>query len=193
MKREFFEGNPDISRLILAGIPGDEFFKDYNINEGELLPYLPADKDQLRKVGTEVHYLSFYIKWDSQECYYYAVENTGFEPNTERTQGSYSKYSGIDDKIDPFHYFTTYIKFGLGRASYDASQEIRNDKITREEGIQLVKDYDSEFPNKYFKDFLNYINITKKEFDSIIDSFRSPHLWKLNKKKWELKTSVDKD
>ena len=45
------------------------------------------------------------------------------------------------------------IKFGLGRTSYDAAQEIRNEKITREEGIALVKKYDSEFPKKYFKDF----------------------------------------
>ena len=44
-----------------------------------------------------------------------------------------------DDKIDYFHYYTIYIKFGLGRASYDAAQEIRNGKINREEGVQLVK------------------------------------------------------
>jgi hypothetical protein len=66
-------------------------------------------------------------------------KNTGFRPNTERTEGSYSKYSSIDDKIDPFHYYLIHIKFGLGRASYDAAQEIRNEKITREEGINLVK------------------------------------------------------
>ena len=64
--------------------------------------------------------------------------------------GTYSKYSSIDDKIDCFHYYTMFIKFGIGRASFDASQEIRNGKITREEGINLVKKYDSEFPKKYF-------------------------------------------
>ena len=58
-------------------------------------------------------------------------KNTGFIPNSERTEGSYSKYSSIDDKIDPFHYYMTFIKFGIGRATYDACQEIRNDKITR--------------------------------------------------------------
>ena len=72
-------------------------------------------------------------KWDPQESYYYAFTNTGFKPNTERTSGTYSKYSSIDDKIDDFHYYTTYVKFGLGRASYDAAQEIRCGKITREE------------------------------------------------------------
>ena len=190
MKREFFEGDPDISKLILAGIPGDILIRDHNINEGELLPYLPAEKDQLKKVGTEVHYLSYYIKWDSQECYYYAVENTGFKPNTERTQGSYSKYSGIDDKIDPLHYYTTFIKFGLGRASYDAAQEIRNKKITREEGTALVKRYDSEIPTKYLKEMLDYMSLNEKEFWSIINSGRSPHLWSCENEDWTLRSPV---
>ena len=50
-------------------------------------------------------------------------------PNQERTEGTYSKYSSIDDKIDNFHFFTTYIKFGIGRATYDAAQEIRQKKL----------------------------------------------------------------
>ena len=106
------------------------------------------------------------------------LKHTGFQANTERTQGSYSKYSGIDDRIDWFHYYTTLIKFGLGRASYDAAQEIRNKKITREEGVNLVKKYDDEFPIKYFKDFLEYIDISENIFWETIDKFRPTHLWK---------------
>ena len=41
-----------------------------------------------------------------------------------RTQGTYSKYNSIDDKIDDLHYYTTFIKFGIGRATYDASQRL---------------------------------------------------------------------
>ena len=115
----------------------------------------------------------------------------GFKANTERTEGSYSKYSSIDDKIDGFHFFTTMIKFGLGRTSYDAAQEIRNEKITREEGIALVKKYDSEFPKKYFKDFLEYIDIDERKFWEIIDSFRPPHLWeKDSKNNWILREII---
>ena len=61
-----------------------------------------------------------------------------------------------------FHYLTTLVKFGIGRATYDAAQEIRNNKITREEGVQLVRKFDQEFPNKYFREFLEYINIDEK-------------------------------
>ena len=42
----------------------------------------------------------------------------------------------------PFlHYYCMLIKFGMGRATWDAAQEIRSDKITREEGIALVNEY----------------------------------------------------
>ena len=190
---ENFEGDRDLSKIILGGLPGDVIVNDYGIDEGELLPYLPADKHKLRAVGTEVHYLSYYLKWDSQECYYYAVENTGFKPNTERTEGSYSKYSGIDDKIDPLHYYTTFIKYGLGRASYDAAQEIRNKKIDRDEAVALVKRYDSEVPRKYLGEMLNYMKIDEKQFWKIIDKARSPHLWGKNDDGWYLRYPVWKN
>ena len=80
--------------------------------------------------------------------------------------------------MDTLHYFTSFIKFGLGRASYDASQEIRNKKITREEGVALVKKYDAEPPKKYLQDMLNYMDISNDDFWEIIDKFRSTQVFK---------------
>ena len=175
--------------LVFGGIEMSEIMNDYNFSRKDFSPYDPLKKKDTDNL--EVHYLGYYLKWDPQECYYYAVENTGFKPNRERTEGSYSKYSSIDDKIDPFHYFTTFIKFGIGRATYDASQEIRNGKINREEGIKLVQLYDNEFPKKYFNEFLKYISLNEKQFFNIIDKFRSPHLWKKNKLgQWQLRNSI---
>ena len=62
-----------------------------------------------------------------------------------RTQGTYSKYNSIDDKIDDLHYYTTFIKFGIGRTTYDASQEIRNNHLNYEEAMKLIKKYDGNF------------------------------------------------
>ena len=69
------------------------------------------------------------------------LKTQAFKARPFRTQGTYSKYNSIDDKIDDLHYYTTYIKFGIGRATYDASQEIRNNHITREEGVALVNPF----------------------------------------------------
>jgi hypothetical protein len=89
-----------------------------------------------------------------------------------------------------FHYYTTLVKFGIGRATYDAAQEIRNGKITRDEGVTLVRKYDQEFPKKYFKQFLDYISLTEDEFTSAVDKFRSPHLWINDKGTWRLRHAV---
>ena len=189
MSYEFFSESK-MNKLKFGGINFNKIIKETNFKINDFEPYLPINNKVIKKNKIKVLYLGYFLKWDPQECFYYAAENTGFKPNTERTEGSYSKYSSIDDKIDPFHYYTTYIKFGIGRATYDASQEIRNDKITRDEGIGLVKSFDHEFPNKFFTDFLQYINISEEVFYETINQFRSPHLWKKDKKKWVLKKTI---
>jgi len=78
----------------------------------------------------------------------------------------------------------------LGRASRDAQMEIRSRHITREEGVALVRRYDGEFPKKYFKEFLEYLDITEPHFWKIIDRYRLPHLWEKIKGKWHLKHVV---
>lgn len=177
---------------LFGGLPLEEYLKEQRFSLGDFAPYIPPSKESLIASNVEVHYLGYYLKWDPQECFYYAVENTGFKPNPERTEGSYSKYSSIDDKIDPFHYFTTLIKFGIGRATYDASQEVRNEKITRDEAMYLVEKYDTEFPSKYFKVFLDYIDTTESEFWQTVEKFRSPHLWRKVNNEWKLRHTVNR-
>ena len=190
MEKKFYSDHSE--NIFFGGVSKKEIIKTYKFKNEDFLPYEPLNNvKQNDKI--QVHYLGYYLRWDPQECYYYAAENTGFKTNTERTEGSYSKYSSIDDKIDPFHYYTTLIKFGIGRATYDSSQEIRNNKISREEGVNLVKLFDHEFPKKYFKDFLNYIDLSEELFFETIDKFRSPHLWtKDSNNNWKLRHNVYK-
>lgn len=189
MKMDFFS-TEDLTQMKFGGVSITDYISSgkYTINDFE--SYIPPSKNELLKAGIEVHYLGYYLKWDPQECYYYAVDNTGYESNPVRTEGTYSKYSSIDDKIDPFHYFTTLIKFGIGRCTYDAAQEVRNGKITRDEAIYLVSKYDTEFPKTYFREFLEYIDISEEEFNKVIDKHRSPHIWKKIGDEWVLKHNV---
>jgi N-acetyl sugar amidotransferase len=192
MNTDFFAAD-NLSDMKFGGISAKEYMASGAYTKGDFAPYIAPSKDSILAAGIEVHYLGYYLRWDPQECYYYASENTGFEANPFRTEGTYSKYSSIDDKIDPFHYYTTLVKFGIGRCTYDASQEVRNGKITRDEAAYLVKKYDTEFPHKYFSEFLKYINITEAEFTSIIDAHRSPHIWTNTAKGWKLNHTVSMD
>ncbi len=172
--------------LYFGGVPMDDL-PAHGVEPGQLAPYLPADMTALAEAEVEVHYLGYYLRWVPQDNYYYAAENIGFEANEDRTEGTYSKYNSIDDKTDPYHYWTTLVKFGIGRSTYDASQEIRNNHINREEGVALVNRYDQEFPRKYFPEFLDYLAMDEDEFFEIADSFRSEHLWRKGADGWELR------
>ena len=188
--KSYFSYN-NLDDIYLGGVSIKELQEKYNVRLSDLQSFLPITEDQLEKTNTEVHYLGYYLKWTPQEVYYYAVENTGFKARPFRTQGTYSKYNSIDDKIDDLHYYTTHVKFGIGRATYDASQEIRNKHLTREEGVALVKKFDGEFPDKYFDEIMDYLDINKEEFFETVDKFRSPHLWGKNAAgDWALRHNV---
>ena len=109
---------------------------------------------------------------------YYAVKNTGFKPNPDRSEGTYSKYASLDDKLDWLHYYMMFIKLGIGRATSDAAHEIREGIIDREEACKLVKKFDGEFTKKYFDYTLEYLMLDRESFFKIVDSFRLDHIWK---------------
>lgn len=183
----------NIGEIYLGGVSVPDLIKNYKIDLADLMAFLPAPVSELEKSNIEVHYLGYYLKWTPQEVYYYAVENTGFQARPFRTQGTYSKYNSIDDKIDDLHYYTTFMKFGIGRATYDASQEIRNKHLTRDEGKALVKRFDGEFPDRYFQEIMDYIGMKPQDFFDLCDKNRPDHLWGKVNGEWQLRHTVNND
>lgn len=180
-----------LDEIYLGGVSIKELKEKYGVEKKDLMSFLPLESSELQNKQIEVHYLGYYLKWTPQEVYYYATEHTGFKARPFRTQGTYSKYNSIDDMIDDLHYYTTYMKFGIGRATYDASQEIRNRHITRDEGVALVKKFDGEFPDRYFSTIMDYIEMKPERFHELCDKARSPHLWTKDATgKWQLRKTV---
>ncbi len=197
----------DQSKMFFGGVSVCDLREQFGFNQNDLQPYLPANPNQLAEKNIEVHYLGYYLKWHPQSCYYYSVEHGGFEASPERTLGTYSKYNSIDDRIDDFHFYTTGIKFGIGRASYDAAQEIRSGDINREEGVALVNRFDHEFPKRFAEEIFRYLSLSPKEFPEackmfeqpimneeyfrlLTNQFRSPHLWVYEEGEWKLRHAV---
>jgi hypothetical protein len=182
--------NIDDPKTTLGGLSITDLDNKENISRSDLLAYKSPSLEEVEERGLEVHYMSYYRKWVQQENYYYAMKNTCFEPSPKRTIGSYSKYSGLDDKLELLDYYMRYIKFGMGRATFDAAQEIRTGKITREEGVALVRKYDGEFPEENLGDFLEYTGLSRDDFFKALDSFRPKILWKKKEDTWVLKYQV---
>lgn len=180
----------------------------FGVGFGELDLYVPLDAADVARSGIQVHYLGHYRRWHPQACYYYSVEQVGLEPAPVRNCGTYSRYASLDDKLDDFHYYTTFIKFGIGRATYDSAHEIRWGDLSRGEGVSLVHAYDGEYPKRWMEELFAYLSIDGDSFSSaiqnqfespqmdedyfvnLVDSFRSPHLWNYTNGEWSLRHRV---
>jgi len=140
------------------------------------------------KADTEMHWYSYYHKWTPQENYYYAVQHCGLQTNPEgRSEGTYTKYVSLDDKADGFHWYLSYMKFGMCRASREAQTDVRRNHITREEAVALVRRYDGEFPKRHFEWFLNYMGITTEFFWEVMDGYRNKsNVWDKKNGEWKL-------
>lgn len=201
----FSENEP--SKIYISGTSLENLTRQYGVANNDLALYTPADPERLESAKIQVHYLGYYLKWHPQSAYYFAVEKGGFEASPERTPGTYSKYNSIDDRIDDLHYYTTYIKFGIGRASYDASQEVRSGDLTREEAVALIRRYDGEFPERFVDELMTYLSVPERQFpiasrmfqcpvidrdyfSALTNRFRSPHLWIYSNGKWSLRHTV---
>ena len=204
-----FYASSQKDKIFLGGCSLNEL-SEIGLSNKDWDAYLPIDNQLLDEKGIKYYYLGFYEKWHPQGAYYYSVENGDFQSAPERTAGTYNTYNSIDDKVDDFHYHTTYIKFGIGRASYDAAQEIRSGDLSREEGVALVQKYDGEFPERWANEIFGYLSLPPEKFPTaskffenpifdreyyelLCDNFRSPHLWYWDKdvRKWFLRHKVE--
>jgi len=178
----------------LAKIAKEHGYFDYykiDFKEKNLDIFQLPKKELLIKNDIQFHWWGYYNKWIPQENYYYAVNNTGFEANPEgRMEGTYSKYAQLDDVTDSFLYYLMYIKYGFGRATSDSSHEVRDGHISREEAVALVDRFDGEFPEKSFKIFLDYLDLTEGEFWDIVNRFRQDHIWEKKGTDWNLRYKV---
>ena len=149
----------------------------YGIDVRDLKPYIyPSDED-LKRVGITGIFLGQYIKYDIYKELE-IVEKLGFSRNPEPKEGTYTDWENLDTKYTGMHDYFKWIKYGFSRATDHASIDIRAGRITRQEGLKLVKEYEGRIPEKYFQDFLTDMQITRDEFYKIVDKFTNKDLFK---------------
>ncbi len=148
------------------------------ITEKELTPYFyPSDED-ISRVGVTGIFLGSYFFWDARKQLEIVMEH-GFSVKEDGpTEGTYTNYENIDEKLVGLHDYLKYVKYGFGRATDHVGIDIRNNRITREEGLKLVDKYDGNYPHYGVSEFVKYSGLSKSEIDAIIDSFTNPILFK---------------
>jgi N-acetyl sugar amidotransferase len=190
-----YQKGVDVERLLAIGLDLGAITEDEQ-RQACLYYFLP-EMSVIKQAGIEYHWYGYYMGWHPQSNYYYACENTGFQANPEgRSEGTYSKYASLDDKLDGLHYYMGLIKFGLGRCSSDAAHEIRDGDLTREEGVALVKRYDQEHPTRHDAECLEYLGIDCTDhLETIYQRFAPDHLWRdsgLKHTVWDAEETTDR-
>ena len=161
------------------------------LTERDLYPYIYPDIPDIRRVGVTAFYFSYFFPWSIYANAQYAKEKLGFEGVDDeygnRSDGTFENWDSIDDAIDCADYLLMHVKFGFGRATRMASRLIQNGIMTRVEGLELVKKYDGEYPRRYMPKILDYLGMSREEFDNVLDQHRNPEIWSQDSGVWKLR------
>jgi N-acetyl sugar amidotransferase len=148
------------------------------ITEKELTPYFYPSDEEIERVGITGIFLGSYFFWDARKQLE-IIEKYGFSVKEDGpTEGTYTNYENLDEKLVGLHDYLKYVKYGFGRATDHVCIDIRNGRLTREQGIELVKKYDGKYPNYGVSEFIKYSGLSKREVDFIIDSYTNPLIFK---------------
>jgi len=148
------------------------------ISKKELTPYFYPSDEEIERVGVTGIFLGSYFFWD-QRKQLDIIKKRGFEVKEDGPiEGTYTNYENLDERLVGLHDYLKYVKYGFGRATDHANIDIRNKRLSRDEGIKLVNKYEGKYPHYGVKSFIEYSGMSKEEIDDVIDSFTNPLLFK---------------
>jgi len=152
---------------------------DCPLTRYDLAPFFYPSDEEIERVGVRGIYLSNYVPWNAREHAEFAIREMGFESAQQRER-TFNIYAKTDDiHANGLHDYLKYLKFGYGRATDDASNEIRHGRMTREQGIEMVMHYDAFRPSDT-DIFLKKAKMTEAELLALVEPMRDPAIWKKN-------------
>lgn len=155
-----------------------------NISEKDLIWAKYPNDDEILDIGVRGIYIGNYFKWDPNQHTKLVQDKYGWKTGDREFERTYRKMSNLDDRYENgAHDLLKFVKFGYGRASDHASKDIRSGYMTREQGIEMVRKYDHVVSSDLYH-WLEYVNMSEKEFWEIADTFRDPRVWWIQDGQW---------
>jgi N-acetyl sugar amidotransferase len=167
----------------LLGLRVSDLSETYGISEKQLIPYQYPSDDELKRVGVTGLFLGYYLPWDGLSNALIAQAN-GFESYGKPCEGSMVDYENLDNHLHGIHDYFKFLKFGFARATDQASLHIRRGRISRQDGLEVVRKQDGKFPwtylGKSLEEMLQRVDISLDEFQKICDRFTNKKLFQKN-------------
>jgi N-acetyl sugar amidotransferase len=168
-----------------------EWFMKYAANAGRDARFvsatygIPMEKlrlydfpDELEASSTRAVFMSYYFRWDSEE-HLANAKGHGFRSLEGSGEGTYRSFVGIDEKINRIHQYLKVLKFGYGRATDHACEDIRSGRLTRQAAKELVREHDlRDLSDSYVDSFCSYMDMRRAEFLGILERYRNREIWK---------------
>ena len=170
------EWNEKHGGYFLDKIRPEDMIKN-GIQEKELQSFIYPSDEEINQIGVTGIFLGYYIKWDARKQLE-IVKKHGFTVLENPNEGTYTNYENLDTKYVAMHDYFKFLKYGFGRATDHACIDIRNNRLSRTEGLDLVKKYEGKIPTKYLQEFLDDFELTHEEFLVICEKFTNKELFK---------------
>lgn len=141
---------------------------DVDYNELRLAQFPP---EYARGITTPI-YTSYFLKWDGYEHYKFA-KSIGFKT----LEGEWDRLGGNINywQIDTYGYLIDsnlkYAKLGHSYVMDLVCELIRTGHMTKEEGKEIIEEWDGVIDPKMLDDFCNFLGYTHDEFYEIYEGF----------------------
>jgi N-acetyl sugar amidotransferase len=171
----------------LMGLEAEDLVNDFdNINLDDVRPFVYPDDKELERVGIRGIYLNNYIRWDTKAQHELMIDL--FEYETAYQTRTFDTYNDVDCfNYSDVHDHIKFLKHGYSKVTDHVCREIRLKRLTREEGIELIKKYRGIKPASIHQ-FLDWIGMKESAFNFIIDLQRNPEIWQRdNEWNWKMK------
>lgn len=154
------------------------------LTKQDMITWMYPTDQEIEEVGIRGIYISNFFKWDANEHGPLMIEKYGFLEAEEPFERTYRTMSNLDDMHENgIHDYMKFVKFGYGRASDHVCKDIRGGKMTRDQGIEIIKKMDP-IKSKDLLRWLEYVGWSEEKFDQVADTFRDPRVWWIKDGEW---------
>ena len=167
----------------MRGYEPEDLVGKGGITLGDVRPYVYPSDEEIQKTEVRGVYLSNFFYWDAKKQAETMKAEWGFNTVTYKRDRTFNLYAKLDDHANDVHDYLKYLKFGYGRATDDASMEIRHGRLTREEGQKLVKEYDATEPTS-LEHYCDFLGIKGPDFYRLVERMRDPKIWAKEHGEW---------
>lgn len=181
------------NRFVNLGITAEDMYGmikgDFDLDPRDLLPYTYPKMRDLKRLRYESVCLGSYVPWDVKKNVELINRELGWKGDqVEGMPWEEYPYEKIECFMQGMRDYIKYLKRGYSRVSQMVALDLRNGRISKEHGQELVDKYEGRKPPS-LEIFLDYVGLEESEFNEIVsNTVVPPNRPDFGKNEWAPKT-----